>query len=622
VTSGGFRLDPVRVETALGREWPDEPFPRASNRARWASLTTSQPARAQRLIERAEKVVSLRPTNRAASLFIRAYSDLGTTEDAFDAELNDARKRLSVLALAECLEYKGRFLDAIVDTAWSICEESSWAHPFILGGLPDVDEPVVDLRVAMTCLELAELSYLLHESLHPAVLRRIWREVAWRGFEPVIRSHDLRWLRQLRPDFAGEPAYNWIAVCAGSLVAAALYSDLGEADLAEFVSRCLIWLDDYLDGFDVDGGTTEGIAYWNYGFGYFAVAAHLLECRSGGAIRLLDDPRARKAARFPLRMVLSPPRFVSFSDSDASFSPTAPLLAYLGRRLALPDLVKLAGSQSDESRSQHLRLQEALTWGVRSLWWTTERSDPPRPARHDFFRGMQWMIARSNPGEPTALVVAIKGGHNREMHNHNDVGSLIVHVCGESLIIDPGRGRYTRSYFGERRYDQFVCSSLGHSVPVVNGLPQHAGQSHRAELLEHSRTPGADVLVLDLLEAFPPDSDLVRLRRSVRLLRVDPLGEVVLTDDAAFAERPGTLESILITRAEVTTGAGFIVLAGGHAAVRIEFESREVAFRHELAPAVDLADGKTDLTRLIFGWHRPRRTGEISLRLVPIQPPA
>ena len=48
-------------------------------------------------------------------------------------------------------------------------------------------------------------------------------------------------------------------------------------------------------------------------------------------------------------------------------------------------------------------------------------------------------------------MLAAKGGHNGEMHNQNDVGNLIVHAFGESLVADLGRGRYTRAYFGPAR---------------------------------------------------------------------------------------------------------------------------------------------------------------------------
>ena len=34
-----------------------------------------------------------------------------------------------------------------------------------------------------------------------------------------------------------------------------------------------------------------------------------------------------------------------------------------------------------------------------------------------------WMVARYDPEDSQALVLAAKGGHNDEMHNQNDVGN-------------------------------------------------------------------------------------------------------------------------------------------------------------------------------------------------------
>ncbi|GAI41454.1 unnamed protein product, partial [marine sediment metagenome] len=49
------------------------------------------------------------------------------------------------------MEAKGRFMDEIVNGVWAILEESSWVIPAHINaqrassGLPDVEEPVVDL---------------------------------------------------------------------------------------------------------------------------------------------------------------------------------------------------------------------------------------------------------------------------------------------------------------------------------------------------------------------------------------------------------------------------------------------------------------------------------------------
>ena len=112
--------------------------------------------------------------------------------------------------------------------------------------------------------------------------------------------------------------------------------------------------------------------------------------------------------------------------------------------------------------------QDAPIWAyaLRELFWTVPADAEPGVSlsRHDWFGGMMWMVARVDPADPDALVLAAKGGNNQEMHNQNDVGNFIVHVNGESIIPDIGRGRYTKQYFGPERYDhsgQLVVGPLG-----------------------------------------------------------------------------------------------------------------------------------------------------------------
>ena len=44
-------------------------------------------------------------------------------------------------------------------------------------------------------------------------------------------------------------------------------------------------------GFEADGGSIEGIGYWNYGLMYYVTLAELLRERTGGELDLLAAPR-------------------------------------------------------------------------------------------------------------------------------------------------------------------------------------------------------------------------------------------------------------------------------------------------------------------------------------------
>jgi hypothetical protein len=265
------------------------------------------------------------------------------------------------------------------------------------------------------------------------------------------------------------------------------------------------------------------------------------------------------------------------------------------------------------------RHSSTLSWGLRSLFWRPQERAGGRyvPARADWFKGMMWMVARRNPEDPHALVLAAKGGHNAEMHNQNDVGNIIIHVNGESVIPDIGSGRYTKAYFGPQRWDHLANSSLGHSVPVPNGQAQLPGRDHGAILLAHTSNDAVDRLQIEFAAAYPKDADLSSLQRTVTLHRDTPSGWVELVDEARFAS-PGMLESVLITYAAVEVGKDAVILRGDRGALRVRYE-KGITPRHEVVEGVDLSGGPADVGRVIFALAAPAERAVIRLQIEPLQ---
>ena len=603
------RYNPADIEAALLQARGELPFPPGHRREDWAKAASALGGPlCSALLAAAERASASQPAPLPATLWLECKRT--GQRETYERPRAARRQALANLALAECLEWEGRFLDAILDYAWAICEESSWALPAHQLDLADVDDPIIDLGVAMTALELAELDHLLGERLEPALRRRIRSEVDRRCFRPYLARHDFWWLYNT----ARRDVNNWNAVCNGGVVGAAIYLEKSPARLAAMIAKAARSLDDYLATFDEDGGSSEGPGYWSYGFGYYTVLAHLVESRTDGQVSFLDEEAIGQIARYPLRTVLSPGRYVNFSDCSRNVHFCRAHLAYLGRRLGIPELEGLANVQPLQPE------KESLTWALRSLFC---RPDPaaaaPTPAPHDYFRGMQWMIARYDPADPEALVLAAKGGHNAEMHNQLDVGSFIVHLAGESLVAELGAGRYTRDYFGPQRYEHLAASWLGHSVPVANGHGQLPGKERRATLIAHIASPAEDCLALELREAYPQEAGLASLQRRIYLHREPPAGWVELEDLARFGSGPGMLESPLITFAQVELGPGYVLLRGSRACLRVQYDEAALKVRVEEFANVDLAEGPQDVRRVAFSWRAPSREGRLHLRLIPGQ---
>jgi hypothetical protein len=132
-----------------------------------------------------------------------------------------------------------------------------------------------------------------------------------------------------------------------------------------------------------------------------------------------------------------------------------------------------------------------------------------------------WLVKRS-----ASYGFAVKGGHNCEPHNHNDVGSFILAKNGHQLLTDLGSGLYTRQYFTHERYTYISCGSHGHSVPYFGTDAdrsergffygyQKDGSEYRAR--DVSFDPDSMTFTMDIAPAYG-ESFVHRVRRSFVLV--------------------------------------------------------------------------------------------------------
>lgn len=140
-----------------------EPIPTYKDEARWqeimenSMLSISPDDYMRRLEKQLEEPLTLVP----ASLYMRFFRT--GDRSPHDGIVGSRRNWLLTFVMGECMEREGRFMDAIMDYAWAICEESSWVIPaHSRGQLPEyADISWVDLLSAETGRVLAEAVYML-----------------------------------------------------------------------------------------------------------------------------------------------------------------------------------------------------------------------------------------------------------------------------------------------------------------------------------------------------------------------------------------------------------------------------------------------------------------------------
>jgi len=555
--------DAARVAEIAGMlpERPQGAGPTVADRQAWSAVARARGF--SEVVQRAERLVKEPIPDLPDDLYLD-YWRTGN-RDRYQGVFFARHSRFATLVLAECLENKGRFLPAIDVYLRAILAEKTWVLPAHDGSLSNFKGSVVeiDLTAAATASLLATADYWLGENLRPQTRKLLKSELERRTFTPfegAVRERKpvLGWLTTTN---------NWNAVCLAGVTGAALAGIEDRQRRAFFVASAEKYVQHFLDGFTPDGYCSEGLGYWNYGFGNFMVLAESIAGATGGKLDLWELPKVRRIAQFGQRIEISPGISPAFADCHIGSRPDVRLMAFVSRRF---------GFGWKELEARGLLLAPGPTNGLLELgllgFANSASGRPaaaaPRQEPRDWFADAGILICRPAPGNPNAMGVALKGGHNAEHHNHNDVGSFVVALGGRTPLVDPGSEVYTaRTFDSRRRYESKVLNSFGHPVPRVAGRLQQTGRQAAAKVLKTSFTDKADILVLDISSAYAV-KDLKKLQRTFVFSR-EGSGSLTVTDEVEFAS-PQPFETALITFDKAKPGPGDALLVGdGAGAVKV-----------------------------------------------------
>ena len=549
-------------------------YPPAADRAAWTALS---PEHRQEIRSLEEAYRALPYPLRPASGFL-AFAREGIRQA--DEQPYFTRRRKLCTAVLACCADPGREILDVVDGLWLICEESSWvisAHNVnpIPGAptaqeypLPDVRRPYVDLFSAQTGMILALTGHLLGDALDrvtPLLRERVRLEIRRRILDPFRATDDFWWMGVRRKDLN-----NWTPWILSNILVCAALDPMDARELAALIGRACGMLDRYLDTLPADGGCDEGAGYWNMAGGALLDCLCLLEKLTGGRMTFWQEEKLRHILRFPLAEELGNGWFVNFADCDARPFLSGERIETAGERIGDAELRAL-GRRMRGTLADQLNDVPHLTRVLDLLFHPASEEAPETPGRAEkdvYLPDLQLRVLGRG-----GFLLACRGGHNGENHNHNDVGSFLLMLDGQPAVVDAGNAVYTAATFSDARYTLWHIRSAYHSVPLVDGLEQLPGAEHRAEDVE--ATP--DGLRLRMESAYGAEAGLLVLRRSFALSE-DGLR---LTDEIRLREaRPVTWVFLLREEPHLEGGR---ILAG-----RLCLEAPpSLSFRREEIPITD-----------------------------------
>ena len=464
--------------------------------------------------------------------------------DQYEADYFAYFTRLDALYLAYIITEDEKYLPELADTIWNICDFESWARPAHVNETASIAARRRHLALCSTgaCGQLAEAVYFLQDKLPELVVRRAKAEIKYRAIDAFAEK---------KPPFC-YVQHNWAAVCVAPMLCTYLYFATDEEIEAQLPAM-IQTADNYLSGFGKDGCCTEGVGYWGFGFSEFLIFATMLKDYTDGKINYFDNPIVKKIAMFPYRVRLNKNDAPAFSDSTGIGYKVSKNIAHI-LKANYPDYPILENEPLTTAGGSRLLFCTNPDYEV------TDRVE----LENAIFEKEQWFIYHGKD-----YAVGAKAGHNDEFHNHNDVGSFAVSKKEVVSFFDPGGSSiYDRQYFApETRYKNMLCSSRGHSTPIINGEEQKEGNRGICELhaIRENR------FTFDMKNAYVVDtlSSLVR--------DFDCNEEYfTLTDTYKFTEAPTALAERFVSRLPITLDNG--VIKSGEATIVFDNDKFDVSF--------------------------------------------
>lgn len=389
----------------------------------------------------------------------------------YEKEYFERRRFLAVFGLLSIWYARDEDLRKLEEVLREICLEETWALPAHVNRREKDWQRTVDLFASETGQTLAQIITELSGKLDTALVKQVRDLVVYRLLDSYMEREKGSWRWESMKN-------NWVAVCAGSLGSMALYLLQDEpARQKAILDRVITTLPDYLEGMCDDGACPEGLSYFTYGMVYYMGFAEQLRAHTNGAVCLADQEKVHRIARFQQKCYLTDGLTVSFSDGNSHDRFRLGLTCHLAQTVSGVEIPPLDAAMTfeDDGCYRFMANYQDDCWVRQYLETDNENAAAQEPA--EWFTVLphaQWAVWKND-----GLDMAIKGGHNGEPHNHNDVGSLMFAADGEIFLSDLGCGEYTKEYFAdETRYTILCNRSYGHSVPVLNGQEQKAGAEY------------------------------------------------------------------------------------------------------------------------------------------------
>jgi hypothetical protein len=606
----------IGIESVLVKYFSEIDFPTYKSRDFWNGLPANLK---KQYVQEAEEALDYDwPIVKATD-----YIEIIRSGDRRQSVYAAPRAALMALVMGELVEGKGRFIDQIVNGAWYYSEQTWWGWSAHLTaqkaphGLPDADEPVIDLGVGEITNILSWTWYLFKDefdNIHPLISKRLKDEIMKKAVIPYYERDDFWW----QGLDGRRRVNNWNPWTNHNMLTAILILEDNQEKRLAGVEKVIRSLDVFVNGYPVDGGCDEGPSYWGRAGASLFQNLDLLKLATNGKFDVYDNPLVQNMGTFIYKAYIDYPYFINFADADATTGSRPAIIYWYGKEIEDPVLQNFGAYLAEKRDWGEETSRGKVDEQIKQLMYLDEIKDAPAENAliSDFWLpDTEVAGARDKEGSSDGFFFAAKGGHNAESHNHNDLGTCVLYFDGKPCLIDIGRETYTRKTFSSQRYEIWTMQSGYHQLPKINGVDQMQGRQYKAKNTSFSADSKKAVFSTDIAGAY---IDEAAVKKWVRGYRLDRGKKFTISDTwelGEIKEQPTSLN--FITYCKVTElEPGVLNLQGDGFELTMKYNAKIVSPKIEFNEVTDgglkryWPDG---ITRIVLEIKNPKLRGKNSV---------
>jgi hypothetical protein len=248
--------------------------------------------------------------------------------------------------------------------------------------------------------------------------------------------------------------HNWNGICNGGIIMAALsmYEE-DPKEMSEIIALAINALPKYIQSFDPDGQSDEGLMYWGYGLMYTTIAMESMQRVLGTSFGLDQFTGFKKTGWFPA-FVSGPVSSLNIGDDPIKNGKSRSFFWFAKNN----NDTALAKMQYDLCKeSNEMNWMDMLYYNPKMVRSNLKNNIPLENHIH----GIELMSLRSG-WDNNASFISLHGGYNNANHGHLDAGSFDLQANGEIWAYgNLGRDEYTYpGYFSKTTLPSYTDTNL------------------------------------------------------------------------------------------------------------------------------------------------------------------